>query len=200
MEGLSQTQIWGFVLFPVVGAIIGTITNHLAIKMLFRPYRAFHLGSWRLPFTPGVIPSQRHVIAGNIAETFEKQLFSGGEIHRALTGERAQTIVEEKVGELLAGLGPMASFAAPMKPQIVEKVLSGIEEMTTELIAAGGELDIGKRIEDKINAMDIAHLEELILGFSRKQFRHITFFGGVLGALIGLIQAALNLAVGQGGG
>ena len=44
--------------------------------------------------------------------------------------------------------------------------------------------------------MDIAHLEELILGFSRRQFRHITFFGGVLGALIGLVQAALNLTLG----
>jgi len=182
---------WPWVLFPLDGAIIGAVTNQIAIKMLFRPYQAVRIGGVRLPFTPGVIPSQRHVIAANIAETFERQLLSGEEIHAVLTGERARTTVARKVDEMIVGLGPMGAMAAPMKPVIVEKILAGIEEMGTDLIERGGELDIGQRIEDKINAMDIARLEELVLGFSRKQFRHITFFGGVLGALIGLVQAGL---------
>jgi len=182
---------WPWVLFPLVGAIIGAVTNQIAIKMLFRPYQAVRIGGVRLPFTPGVIPSQRHVIAANIAETFERQLLSGEEIHAVLTGERARPTVARKVDEMIVGLGPMGAMAAPMKPVIVEKILAGIEEMGTDLIERGGELDIGQRIEDKINAMDIARLEELVLGFSRKQFRHITFFGGVLGALIGLVQAGL---------
>jgi uncharacterized membrane protein YheB (UPF0754 family) len=186
---------WDFLLFPIIGAIIGAVTNQIAIKMLFRPYRAIRLGSWRLPFTPGLIPSQRGVIASNIADTFEAQLLSGEEIHSALTGERAREVVQGKVSEMLAGLGPMGAMAEPMKPTIVRKVLSGVEEMATEFVAEGGELDVGQRVEARINAMDIAHLEELVLGFSRTQFRHITFFGGVLGALIGLVQALLNMVL-----
>lgn len=184
---------WDLLLFPVVGATIGALTNQIAIKMLFRPYGEVRWAGWRLPFTPGVIPSQRGIIASNIATTFEAQLLSSREIHAVLTGPRAQTLVRSKVDEMLVSLGPMAAMAEPMKPLIVQKILTGMEEMATEFIAEGGELDIGRRIEDRINAMDIAHLEELILGFSRRQFRHITFFGGVLGALIGLVQAGLNL-------
>ena len=185
-----------FLLFPIVGAVIGAVTNQVAIKMLFRPYRAWHLGRWRVPFTPGVIPSQRKVIAHNIAQTFEQQLLSGQEIHEFLTGERARTIVEVRVDELLKGLGPLAAMASGFRGVIVEKLLAGIEDLAGEAIRPDGELDIGAKIEARINAMEIATLEELILGFSREQFRHITFFGGVLGAIIGLVQALLDLLLG----
>lgn len=184
---------WNFVLFPLVGAIIGALTNQIAIKMLFRPYREWRVAGMRVPFTPGVIPSQRTIIANNIATTFEEQLLSGAEIHGVLTGDRARATVERKVQEMLDQFGPWASMAAPMKPMIVQKVLEGVEDMALDLVGEGSELDVGQLLEDKINAMDIAVLEELILGFSRKQFRHITFFGGVLGALIGVAQAFLDL-------
>lgn len=190
-----ETLPWEFVIFPVVGALIGALTNQIAIKMLFRPYGEWRLLGLRVPFTPGVIPAQRHVIAENIASTFENQLLSGAEIHAVLTGERAHRTVDAKVGEMLAGLGPMAALATPMRPVIVEKLLSGIEELATDLIQPGGELDIGKAIREKIDAMDIAHLEQLVLGFASEQFRHITFFGGVLGFLIGLVQAVLSTFV-----
>jgi uncharacterized membrane protein YheB (UPF0754 family) len=182
-----------FVLFPIVGAVIGAVTNQVAIKMLFRPYVAIYLGRWRLPFTPGVIPAQRQVIARNIAQTFEQQLLSGQEIHEFLTGERARGILEVRVDELLKGLGPLAAMAAGFRSVIVGKLLAGIEDLASEAIRPDGELDIGAKIEARINAMEIATLEELILGFSREQFRHITFFGGVLGAAIGLVQASLDL-------
>jgi uncharacterized membrane protein YheB (UPF0754 family) len=184
---------WNFVLFPLVGAAIGALTNQIAIKMLFRPYGEVRVGGMRLPFTPGVIPSQRGQIAHNIATTFEAQLLGGDEIHQ--TGDRARGIVDTKVQEMLDQFGPMASMVQSMKPMIVQKILEGVEDMALDLVGEGGELDIAKRLEDKINAMDIAVLEELILGFSRKQFRHITFFGGVLGAVIGLVQAALSVAL-----
>ena len=37
-------------------AAIGYFTNYIAIKMLFRPRKELRIGSWRVPFTPGVIP------------------------------------------------------------------------------------------------------------------------------------------------
>jgi len=182
---------WEFVLFPAVGALIGAITNQVAIKMLFRPYRMLHLAGVPLPFTPGVIPAQRHVIAQNIADTFEAQLLSGSEIHSALTGGLAHQAVDAKVEQMLAGLGPLGAMARPMRPMIVDKLLEGVEDLANDLIRPGGELDIGQAIREKIDAMEIQKLEQLVLGFSSKQFRHITFFGGVLGFLIGIIQAVL---------
>ncbi|PPA72422.1 DUF445 domain-containing protein [Jeotgalibacillus proteolyticus] len=47
----------------VIGAAIGGVTNSLAIKMLFRPYKAIYIKGWRVPFTPGLIPKRREELA-----------------------------------------------------------------------------------------------------------------------------------------
>ncbi len=186
---------WELVVFPLVGAAIGAVTNDVAIRMLFRPYRAWHLGSWRVPFTPGLIPAQRAVIARNIAETFEENLLSTREVHEFLSGEMVREKVAAKVAEMLDGLGPLAPLVRGFEGMITDHLLKGLEEMAEEAVSEGSGFDVARRIEDRINAMDVAELERLILGFSRRQFRHITFFGGVLGFWIGLLQAAMSLAV-----
>lgn len=181
------------VTFPLVGAFIGAVTNHIAIKMLFRPYEPVYVGRWKLPFTPGVIPAERRTIARNIAETFESQLFSGGEIHAFLTGPKARDLVEAKVSDMIAGLGPIGLMARGLQPKIVDKILVAIDELAQSAVSEGAEFDIGRRIEDRINAMDIRQVEELVLGISRKQFQYITLFGGILGAAIGFVQYGLAL-------
>ena len=47
----------------VIGAIIGGVTNHLAIKMLFKPHNPIYIKGKRLPFTPGLIPKRREELA-----------------------------------------------------------------------------------------------------------------------------------------
>jgi len=180
-----------FIIFPLIGAVIGAFTNELAIRMLFRPYVPWYIGKFKVPMTPGVIPQQRQQIASNIAETFEKHLLSSGEIHQAITSESSQKIINEKIDDMFKSLGPLALMAAPFKPKILEKLISGIDEVAEQAIA-NGDLDIRQKIEDKINAMPVQTLEDLILGFSRKQFQHITIFGGILGALIGIVQACIS--------
>lgn len=63
-------------IFPiVVGALIGWITNKVAIKMIFRPLRAHYIFGHRIPFTPGIIPKGHDRIArsiGNIGENLVK--------------------------------------------------------------------------------------------------------------------------------
>ena len=49
---------------PLVGGVIGYVTNDIAIRMLFRPHTAKHIMGWRVPFTPGTIPKEK----GRIAE------------------------------------------------------------------------------------------------------------------------------------
>lgn len=182
-----------FIVFPVVGAAIGALTNEIAIKMLFRPYTEKRFLGIRVPFTPGVIPAQRQAIAKNIAETFEKNLLSGAEIRTIITGDDVRVIVSRKVDEMFESLGPMAVMFASMKSKVVDKIIFGLEEVADNAIASGGSLHVGEKIEKKINAMDIKMLEELVLGVSKKQFQHITFFGGVLGFLIGIVQATIAL-------
>lgn len=60
----------------VVGAVIGGFTNHLAIKMLFRPYHPVYIGKWRVPFTPGIIPKRRNDLARQLGVLVVKHLLT----------------------------------------------------------------------------------------------------------------------------
>lgn len=60
----------------VVGALIGGVTNHVAIKMLFRPHEAVYLWGKRLPFTPGLIPRRRDELAKQLGKTVVKYLLT----------------------------------------------------------------------------------------------------------------------------
>ncbi|MBQ0138421.1 MAG: DUF445 domain-containing protein [Kurthia sp.] len=60
----------------VVGALIGGVTNHVAIKMLFRPHEAKYLWGKRIPFTPGLIPRRRDELAKQLGKTVVKYLLT----------------------------------------------------------------------------------------------------------------------------
>ena len=46
---------WDIITGPVIGAVIGYVTNLIAVKMLFYPINPVYIGKFRLPFTPGII-------------------------------------------------------------------------------------------------------------------------------------------------
>ena len=72
----SITELLRWVLPPVLGAIIGYVTNAVAIRMLFRPYREWRLLKVRVPFTPGIIPRQRYKLAENIGQMVSDELLT----------------------------------------------------------------------------------------------------------------------------
>jgi uncharacterized membrane protein YheB (UPF0754 family) len=65
-----------FAIPPVAGAIIGFVTNAIAIKMLFRPLREIRVLGLRLPFTPGILPRQRKRLAVSIGAMVERELLT----------------------------------------------------------------------------------------------------------------------------
>lgn len=87
-----------FAVPPLVGAFIGFVTNVIAIKMLFRPLRAIRLFGVRLPFTPGILPRQRHKLAESIGAMVERELLTPELLRRRL----AQDDVRQQVYQSLA--------------------------------------------------------------------------------------------------
>jgi len=92
---LDLSTIWLFVAPPVVGGIIGYFTNDIAIRMLFRPYRAYYLCGKRVPFTPGLIPRNQERLAKRISDTIMGSLLTPEELQnlarRLLQPERVQS-------------------------------------------------------------------------------------------------------------
>jgi uncharacterized membrane protein YheB (UPF0754 family) len=99
---------------PMVGAFIGYLTNKIAIKMLFRPLKAWRIGRLRVPMTPGVIPSKRLELALNMGEVVGDHLLTSREIGKGLQQEVFQNhlynLIQEKVeGILQKDLGTISS-------------------------------------------------------------------------------------------
>ena len=100
---------------PLIGALIGYLTNRVAIRMLFRPLRRWYIGPFRIPMTPGVIPSKRHELAVNIGEMVGEHLLTSDEISNSLRKGRFQDhlyrLIEAKVGSFMKkDLGPVQSL------------------------------------------------------------------------------------------
>jgi len=91
---LDLSTLWLFAAPPVVGGVIGYFTNDIAIKMLFRPYRAIYVGQRQLPFTPGLIPRNQERLAKRISDTIMGSLLTPEELQnltrRLLATERVQ--------------------------------------------------------------------------------------------------------------
>ena len=71
-----MNRILLFSIPPIAGAIIGYVTNAIAIKMLFRPLKAIYIFGFKLPFTPGILPRQRKRLALSIGAMVERELLT----------------------------------------------------------------------------------------------------------------------------
>ncbi|NFH98918.1 DUF445 family protein [Clostridium botulinum] len=74
--------------------------------------------------------------------------------------------------------------------QMVKNVYNRfIENQAEEVISI---LDISSIVEDRINEFDVYLAEEIILEISSKELKAITWLGGLLGALIGILSPILS--------
>lgn len=88
---------------PIVGSLIGYSTNWLAIKMLFKPHKAYHIGKFRTPFTPGLIPRERDRIAGSLGKTVGENLLTEEVILKELTNPRITDSLKDYIVKDLLG-------------------------------------------------------------------------------------------------
>jgi uncharacterized membrane protein YheB (UPF0754 family) len=92
-------------LLTIVGAVIGGVTNYIAIKMLFKPTRAIMIGRFRLPFTPGLIPRRREEIAVQLGRLVMKHLITEDRLRMKIQdpafAEQMNHIAEKRIREWL---------------------------------------------------------------------------------------------------
>jgi uncharacterized membrane protein YheB (UPF0754 family) len=91
---VDLSQILLYVSPPILGGLIGYYTNDIAIKMLFRPYKPVYVFGKKVPFTPGLIPSNQERLGQNIANAIMKSLLTPEELQnlarKLLQPERLQ--------------------------------------------------------------------------------------------------------------
>ena len=138
-------KLYQIILPVLIGALIGYCTNYVAIKMLFLPRRALHIGKWRLPMTPGVIPKNKARLATAVGNAVSDRLITREDI---LEGVKRSGVSERIVEGITASIvGSEAS---------IRKLTDGAipaEEMDAALESASRR--IGQKILDGIRSIDL---------------------------------------------
>ena len=171
------------IIAPLVGGVIGYITNDLAIRMLFRPRKAMYIGRFHIPFTPGLIPSQQSRIAESIGEVVSGQLLNEETLRQTLLNENTLETLRKKVTVFLRTLSKDERTVYDLfrRPGIREKLdvsADSIQQKLTDALCAKiVEARLGYAVVDSVigDRMDFitqnALLSRLIDGNAQESIR-----------------------------
>lgn len=140
---------------PLLGALIGYCTNYIAVKMLFRPLKPVKIGSWTVPFTPGIIPRGKAQLAKSVGEAVGKNLLTEDSFAESLLSPAIETHLKEKVRLFLY---ENRKNEATLRELLLDYVDEPVYEagfqnvkviVTDRLVAKLLEMDIGAIIADE---------------------------------------------------
>ena len=75
-----------------------------------------------------------------------------------------------------------------MLPKILDKVFKEAEGKIEDVLKR---LNLAEVVREQVDSFPIAKLEELVLGIISRELRLITWLGGIIGGLVGLVQAII---------
>jgi uncharacterized membrane protein YheB (UPF0754 family) len=193
-------------LLPILAALIGWITNYLAIKMLFHPHQPKKILG--LTFQ-GVFPKRQAQIAEKLGDLVANELFSMKDVAQKIEDLSTQPEALEEVGKRiektirgkLISAFPMLSMF--LSDEMIEKVTNLFKGELEDFLRVSAQglavkmeesVDIQALVREKVQAFSSNKIEELLLGFMEQEFRFIEKIGAFLGFLIGCIQVFLVTA------
>lgn len=191
-----------YILIPVISALIGWLTNYIAVKMIFRPRKVINILGIKII---GLIPKRKNDLAIKIAETVEKELISHRDIKEIIQTEefhsKTSSVIKTKVDDFINNkIGANSFLSLFVPPDTISKLSSlFMDELEKELPAMIDELfksvesklDFQQIIKDKILGYDLSKFESIIYSISSRELKAIEYLGGVLGFSVGVIQLAI---------
>ena len=193
-------------LLPVIAALIGWVTNYLAVKMLFHPKLPIRLMGISIQ---GVFPKRQGQLAEKLGALVDQELFSVEEVSKKIKelstsprtmdqiGKRIERTIREKLVKSFPMLsmflsdGMVTKVTETFKEELRDFMAQSADDLSTKLER---ELDIRKMVREKVEAFSTEKLEEILVSLMKKEFRFIELVGALLGFLIGCLQVGLTLA------
>ena len=155
-----------FIARPLVGAVIGYITNDIAIRMLFRPRTAKYIFGYKIPFTPGLIPKEKSRIASSIGDAISKNLMNREVLEKTL-------LADEMIDKIKKGINDFVNIQKSNN-ETVEQFLSHYlsaedvkymsESVSNDLSAQIHTALSSAQLGTKIASIVVAHVLEKVKG------------------------------------
>ena len=126
---------YSVLLHPLVGAVIGYITNWIAVKMLFKPSKAIYIGKFKLPFTPGIIPKNQERLAVGISTTIANSLLNEDILKENLLSEDIKDQISESIDSFLNSneTSPVSLIDLINKTEHSEELNQTIDNLVTTI-------------------------------------------------------------------
>ena len=192
-------------LLPLIAALIGWLTNYLAVKMLFHPKLPIKIFGISIQ---GVFPKRQKQLAEKLGTLVAEELFSVKDVAQKLkelaTSSESMELVgkriEKTIREKLVKSFPM--LAMFLTDEMVEKVTNLFKSELQDFLGESAK-DLGRKLEEsldvkelvrvKVEAFSSNKLEGILVAIMSKEFRFIEIIGALLGFFIGCVQVGLIL-------
>lgn len=195
---------FAYILIPLIGGLIGWVTNVLAIRLLFRPLKSLRIG----PFVVhGLIPKRRSEIAVAVAETVASELVDIGGLLKQVTTPEVQEQLIKSIMHVVEARGKerMPIFLPEairtmildfLRKLVEEELTTNLPSFLTQIVdSLKDKIDIRTMVVERIEAMDLEQVESMVLGLAGRELKAIEYLGGMLGFMIGLVQLGFVLVV-----
>ena len=171
---------------PLLGGLIGYITNDIAIRMLFRPHKAKYLFGIHIPFTPGIIPKEKGRIAEAIGGVISENLMNNEVLEKYLLSDemigKVRSAVEEFISIQQQNQESVARFLGHYLSKdeidsIAQNINQSITKQTYEKLADSS-------VGDKVAHIAIGHVSQKLTIDGAQEL--LSGIGGALGGLKGM--------------
>lgn len=145
-----------YIVAPLLGGIIGYITNDIAIRMLFRPHKAKYLFGIKIPFTPGIIPKEKGRIASAIGGAISENLMSKDVLEKYLLSDKMITKIRLSIDSFFEtqknNQETVREFLAHyMTANDIDSLIRGLKEGLIEQVSTKlGESNLGEQISEVV--------------------------------------------------
>ncbi len=145
-----------YIVAPLLGGVIGYITNDIAIRMLFRPHKAKYILGIKIPFTPGIIPKEKGRIATAIGGAISENLMNKDVLERNLLSEDMISKIRNSISaffeEQQHNPETVHEFLAHyLTEEDIAKLFCSVkEELSNQVATKLGEANLGEQISDVV--------------------------------------------------
>lgn len=145
-----------YIIAPLLGGIIGYITNDIAIRMLFRPHKAKYLFGIKMPFTPGIIPKEKGRIASAIGGAISENLMSKDVLEKNLLSDEMITKIRISINSFFEtqknNQETVREFLAHyLTANDTDRLIRGLKESLTDQVSTKlGGYNLGEQISEVV--------------------------------------------------
>ncbi|HMV80744.1 MAG TPA: DUF445 family protein [Leptospiraceae bacterium] len=188
---------------PIMGVIVGYVTNWLALQMIFRPLEVTNFGFFKYQ---GLFLRRQRDVSIELANIIATKVLNSENILRLIfKGKGGDLLVKLVMDNAFKGVEKLMKDKAPMVPLILgsdktrkikEKVADNIISILPE--AANkiqtyitDSLKIESTVAERLTQLSTVQFEDILHSVFKEDEMTLILLGALLGGLVGMAQAAI---------